>query len=295
MNIPNIHAMRESMKKLKALCLSPSCDNLQWLGNIEDTKWLYYIRQLLKSALHITSLLRDGESVLLHCSHGWDRTSQLSALAQLFLDPFYRTWKGFQILIEKEWLSFGHPFQLRLSHGEKADSQESPIFLQFLDCVYQLVRLFPSYFEFNEGLLLVLVDALYSCRFGTFLLDCRKLRHEADLPNRTASVWTWVNGLRSFLTEETFVDNQVLAPPVSVILKNATLWNDVYMRWSVQHFTPHDPIKLKQNFTQDHTRILSWQLPQGTRRVLNEKLASKYQEAKILQRLRDRIAELEKN
>ncbi|ETI38211.1 hypothetical protein, variant [Phytophthora nicotianae P10297] len=147
MEIPNIHSMRESMKKLRNLCASPSCDNLRWLGSIEDTKWLVYVRQLLKSGLHIAQLLRSGESVLLHCSHGWDRTSQIASLAQIFIDPFFRTWKGFQVLIEKEWLSFGHPFHIRHSHGEKADTQESPIFIQFLDCVSQLVRIYPSYFE----------------------------------------------------------------------------------------------------------------------------------------------------
>lgn len=32
---------------------------------------------------------------------GWDRTSQLSSLAQLMLDPYYRSLEGFAILIEK--------------------------------------------------------------------------------------------------------------------------------------------------------------------------------------------------
>uniref|UniRef100_A0A453RRB2 Myotubularin phosphatase domain-containing protein n=1 Tax=Aegilops tauschii subsp. strangulata TaxID=200361 RepID=A0A453RRB2_AEGTS len=50
----------------------------------------------------------------LQCSDGWDRTTQLIALACLLLDPYYRTFDGFQALVEKDWLAFGHPFAERL-------------------------------------------------------------------------------------------------------------------------------------------------------------------------------------
>ena len=49
-------------------------------------------------------------SVVVHCSDGWDRTSQLTALAMLMLDPFYRTIKGFEVLVEKEWIEVGYKF-----------------------------------------------------------------------------------------------------------------------------------------------------------------------------------------
>lgn len=35
--------------------------------------------------------MMKGVNVIVHCSDGWDRTSQLSALTQLLLDPYYRT------------------------------------------------------------------------------------------------------------------------------------------------------------------------------------------------------------
>jgi len=48
-------------------------------------------------------------------NHNADTSTQLivSLLAELLLDPYYRTIHGFETLIEKDWLSFGHKFAER--------------------------------------------------------------------------------------------------------------------------------------------------------------------------------------
>ena len=33
----------------------------------------------------------EKRSAIVHCSDGWDRTAQLVSLAELLLDPYYRT------------------------------------------------------------------------------------------------------------------------------------------------------------------------------------------------------------
>lgn len=72
--------------------------------------------------------------------------------------------QGFQVLVEMEWLDFGHKFADRCGHGENSDdlNERCPVFLQWLDCVHQLQRQFPCSFEFNEAFLVSLgIDSLF--------------------------------------------------------------------------------------------------------------------------------------
>merc|ERR1719189_828698 len=152
---------------------------------------MYYIGLILTASIRQANILTTGESLICHCSDGWDRTSQVVSLTKLLLDPYFRTRKGFAVLIEQEWLSFGHKFSERCGHGDpKETNQRAPIFTQWLDCVWQIWRQFPQSFEFSEEFLIALADEVYSCRFGTFLFDCVRERVEARLKETTVSIWS---------------------------------------------------------------------------------------------------------
>ena len=60
-------------------------------------RWLSHIGALLHATMRVVEALESGTAVLVHCSDGWDRTSQLCSLAQIVLDEHYRTIDGFAV------------------------------------------------------------------------------------------------------------------------------------------------------------------------------------------------------
>ncbi|CAJ0921526.1 unnamed protein product [Ranitomeya imitator] len=234
LEIHNIHVMRESLRKLKEISY-PIIQESHWLSNLESTHWLEHIKCIMSSALRIADKVESGKtSVVVHCSDGWDRTTQLTSLAMLMLDGYYRTIRGFEVLVEKEWLSFGHKFFLRVGHGNKnhPDADRSPVFLQFMDCVWQMTRQFPHAFEFNEHFLLTILDHLYSCLFGTFLCDGEQQRVEESILQETISLWSYVNSQLEDFANPFFVDysDHVLYPVTST--RHLQLWTGYYIRWN---------------------------------------------------------------
>jgi len=200
------------------------------LNDLFNTHWLEYTSLLLEATSRIIQIMEKGFSVLSHCSDGWDRTTQLTALSTLCMDPYYRTILGFEVLIEKEWCSFGHQFQRRYGHSSKEEETErSPIFLQFIDCVFQLLKQHPSAFEFNEVFLIEILDSLFNCKYGTFLGNNEKERME--IKDRTLSLWTVIN---SDLTK--FKNAFFLLSPTTTIypafaVEDMVFWNNYYFRW----------------------------------------------------------------
>lgn len=245
LGIDHIHAMRESLARVVEVLRETEALSASVSGDVpgsaplipvdrqalRKTGWLRHISGILEGThIIVRNVHVNNSHVLIHCSDGWDRTSQLSSIAQLCLDPFYRTIRGFQILIEKDWVSFGHKFLDRCGHlssekffvaptetaggGGGAEAAQaffasvqnrftsnnhiketSPVFHQFLEAVRNIQRQHPDRFEFNEQFLRKLHYHLYSCQFGTFLFNTERERRTGAPPpcDTTVSIWDFMN------------------------------------------------------------------------------------------------------
>ena len=231
--IDNIHKARSALNSLYSLCLSDKInDNIRFWNSVDSSNWFTFIYLLLRNALEISQLIQDNNSVLIHCSDGWDRTSQLSALAQILLDPFYRTINGFAVLVEKDWLTFGHQFALRNGLNKKqggSDDQNSPIFLQFLDAVHQLLLQNPNSFEFNEKFLLFLAKNYSLNLYGTFMFNNDKHRRDNNAKEKTISVWTEIYRNYDPYVNIYYSPNSVKILKPNFAYYNIKLWTNFFM------------------------------------------------------------------
>lgn len=169
---------------------------------------------------------------------GRDRNSQLVALAQLILDKYYRTIEGFEVLVEKDFLLFGHEFKSRLAHrcrNALGRKDFSPVFVQFLDCVYQVMSQYPSIFEFNSKLLVDVARHSLSLRFGTFVQNCDHERRKLNLRGSTISLWSYINSRREeyrniFYKEDAEINEDKFYP--DPLLPRLKLWEELHMAWT---------------------------------------------------------------
>ena len=232
LGIANIHAIRKSYEDFVAVCSSKTTDKANFLKGIDASGWLEHIRRILDSSVRIAHWnMVDCCNVLVHCSDGWDRTPQLTSLPMIMLDPYYRTLKGFQILIEQEWFSFGHKFHDRsgwTTNGWK-DEDRSPIFEQFLNCVYIMLSQMPTAFEFNEQLLLFIAENMYNGWFGNFMSNTdqeRKTQYD-----KTFSIWYYVNHHKKLFLSNSYDTNiKEFIPHISS--KNIIVWHKRFLWWN---------------------------------------------------------------
>ena len=233
--IGNIHVVRNSYYAMLNKVSYNINEESNIYTNIVESEWYDVIIKILKSSFQIyNSIFVDNNNILIHCSDGWDRTSQLCALSQILLDKYYRTLDGFICLIEKDWISFGHQFRYRNGLYSPIDSkvsenQFSPIFLQWLDCIYQIMEQNYTKFQFNFNLLTFLAEEVYAGKYGTFLFNNEKEREMYDAENKTLSIWNYVKE-----NEDNFI-NYIYDPEdngqLAISYKRVKLWSDYFCRF----------------------------------------------------------------
>lgn len=192
-NLTSVQA-QPILNSLNRMNNSENLVGLKLISEIDSTGWYDLVSMILVSSNKIVDQLIREKGVLVHCSDGWDRTSQLTALAMLCIDPYYRTIQGFLSLIEKEFVLSGHKFHSRYGtpgKGSRLDneSEKSPIFTQWLDCVYQCYTQFPTEFQFHPNLLVVIADHLNNSIFGNFHCDNEHERSCINSRDLTISLW----------------------------------------------------------------------------------------------------------
>ncbi|CAL8351795.1 unnamed protein product [Merluccius merluccius] len=247
-SLPSIQDIQNSLVKIRQICVIDPFEESEekWLSSVENSQWLDYVRTFLKHSCEVVYLLEGmNASVILQEEEDRDLNCVVSSLVQIMLDPHFRTLSGFQSLVQKEWVMAGHRFLDRCNHLKKNAKEESPLFLLFLDCVWQLMNQYPSAFEFTETYLAVLSDSMWIPVFSTFLFNCPK--HHADtmtgfLEDKNITlgegealcfppVWEWSQQL--FIKDQTLFNNPIYVGKGARNVHNGTVKS--FRRTKVSH------------------------------------------------------------
>ncbi|KAL1506237.1 hypothetical protein ABEB36_005634 [Hypothenemus hampei] len=244
---PSPKEIFSSYIRLRDLCTPESTrvfknQDYKFYGLLDSTKWLNYVSICLFNAkLAAENISKENFTVVLQEGDGQDLNCLVASLTQILLDPHFRTKLGFQSLIQKDWIAMGHPFANRLGYIHSKEIEQSPVFLLFLDCVWQLLQQFPRAFELSETYLITLWDSVHISIFDTFLFNCQHQRIMASMGSNShlaltlRSMWDWreqfsdrdISLFYNPLYDDSF--KGILEPSVGI--SNLEIWGQCYFRW----------------------------------------------------------------
>ena len=198
-----------------SLANSTNSTSINNADEVAPSQWTATLQMVLGTASSIGNMISYlNECVLLQHSPNSDLDFVISSLAQVMIDGHYRTINGLGTLLEKDWCSYGYDWSRKLGHSailyldESSENivsnpsstssispttpDQSPCIDLFIEALWQLTLQFPMHFEYTESFLIFLLDAIYSGRFGTFLLNSEKER-DAHVREKTTSIWAHIN------------------------------------------------------------------------------------------------------
>eukprot|EP01105_Mastigella_eilhardi_P008792 TRINITY_DN2113_c0_g1_i5.p1 TRINITY_DN2113_c0_g1~~TRINITY_DN2113_c0_g1_i5.p1 ORF type:complete len:2389 (+),score=489.03 TRINITY_DN2113_c0_g1_i5:142-7308(+) len=196
LGLPTVDEISDALAQLETLNDPLRVTDLQ-LATTET--WQKQVKHFFSAAASVSASLLSHKSVLL--SHSVpppplvasphlegqvalsDTDNYVLSLAQLLIDPHYRTLQGFAKLIEKDWVAFSFAFA-----DTKSACNTLHVFMQFMFAVWALTVEFPRAFEFNDEFLIYVLDNLHAQRFGTFLFNTESERSQAQA-RRLPSLW----------------------------------------------------------------------------------------------------------
>uniref|UniRef100_A0AAQ4NPH4 Myotubularin phosphatase domain-containing protein n=1 Tax=Gasterosteus aculeatus aculeatus TaxID=481459 RepID=A0AAQ4NPH4_GASAC len=166
--IENIHVMRTSLQKLLEVIGSRSVSMSDHLVGLESSGWLRHIKAVIDAAIFLSKVKH-------------------SSFPAPCLYQHVRQWYG-----DLGPTIVSHLSTLRCDQLDGDPKEVSPIFTQFLECVWQLTEQFPQAFEFSDWFLLQIHEHVHSCQYGNFLGNNQRQREDLRLRERTHSLWAYL-------------------------------------------------------------------------------------------------------
>lgn len=145
--------------------------------SFEKSDFFKYCQSYVSTAIQIAKTIKKGKPVMIQTPktmighNGENTTNVLTALTQLLVDPYFRTYEGFLALIEKEWTMF-----FTFCFSSPSEMYSNAIFVLFLHCVWNCHNLKPEAFEFDLSMLDHIHASLYSTKYHDFVFTSRHER-----------------------------------------------------------------------------------------------------------------------
>lgn len=170
-----------------------------------DNGWIEDVKRIGRAAEAVKGYLLNGLSVVVQGTEKNHTYMSVASLAQLLIDPFYRTLEGFCVLINKDWVQFNYGFEATLGLGFKPSERTIPLFELFIYSVWVLTIYYPNAFAFNESVLRWIVTQSGAGAYAEFVAP-PKIGSQKQATRRGVSAWDYILSEATKFSNPSFVE-----------------------------------------------------------------------------------------